>query len=140
MSKFFEIACALLRVRHPRTTAYHPKANGQAERFNRTILIHLRDHVPEQQKDWDIFVQPSAYAYDTWAHRSTKEKPFSLVGSRHPPGPTLLQFGSALPIDRYAEISPPVLPWRLKACTRTLRAIADTNMASISQHYKRDYH
>ena len=32
----------------------HPQADGQVERFNRTIIEMLRRKIKEDQKDWDL--------------------------------------------------------------------------------------
>ena len=44
--------CKLLGTR----TAYHPQANGQVERFNRTLEAILSKVVSENQKDWDSHI------------------------------------------------------------------------------------
>ena len=54
-SKFFQSVCTLLGIANILTTAYHPQTNGQAERYNRTILTMLRAYVNEQQDDWDQY-------------------------------------------------------------------------------------
>jgi transposase InsO family protein len=36
-SKVFQELCELLEIRKPRTSPMNPKANGQIERFNRTL-------------------------------------------------------------------------------------------------------
>ncbi len=46
-SKLIKETCNILGTRHVFTTAYHPQTNGQAERFNRTILRALRNVVSE---------------------------------------------------------------------------------------------
>ena len=84
-SRFFLNVCRILGVKKVFTTAYHPQANGQAERFNRTILAQLRDYVSESQRDWDEWLEPLTYAYNMQVHRSTGTTPFDLVLSRHPP-------------------------------------------------------
>lgn len=63
--KFFETLRTFLGVKDLTTTAYHPQANGQAERYNKIIVPRLRHHVAEHQRNWDLFVQPLTYAYNT---------------------------------------------------------------------------
>jgi len=47
VSKFFEFLCTALGMKHPTTTAYHPQANGQVERFNGTLVARLRHFITE---------------------------------------------------------------------------------------------
>ena len=78
--------CALLGVRHYLTTAYHLQPNGQTERFNRTLVQRLRHYAEEHQRDWDDYVQPLTFAYNTQVHRSTETTPFDLVLTPPPSG------------------------------------------------------
>ena len=45
----------------------------------------LRNYVNEHQDDWDVYVGPLTYAYNSHVHRSTRMTPFELVHSRPPP-------------------------------------------------------
>lgn len=66
------------------TTTYHPQANGQVKRFNKTLVQRLRHYVAEQ-RDWDRHVEPLTYAYIYQVHRTTGTTPFDLVLNRHLP-------------------------------------------------------
>ena len=54
-SKYFATICENLGIRNLYTSTYHPETNGQAERFNRTVLSALRRYVCEDATDWDQF-------------------------------------------------------------------------------------
>ena len=82
---FFRNVCRILGIHKAFTTEYHPQANGQAERFNRTIVAAIRNYVSDTQRDWDEWLGPLTFAYNTQVHRSTGTTPFDLVLSRHPP-------------------------------------------------------
>ena len=136
VAKFFELLCVMLGIKHLTTTAYHPETNGQAERYNRTLAARLRHFVSEHQDDWDAYIQPLTYAYNAQVHRSTNATPFSLVLSRHPPGPILEQ--STDPISK------PSTPERTKYVkTRMLSRIqdlmagTDKRLESAQAAYKR---
>ena len=90
-SKFFQSVCRLLGINNVFTSAYHPQTNGQAERYNPTLLASLRNYVNEHQDDWDKYATSLTYAYNSHVHRSTKTTPFDLVLSRPPPPFTLDQ-------------------------------------------------
>lgn len=64
-SKFFEMICEYLVVKHLKKTAYHPQTNRQAERYNRKIVTWLSHYVADQQRNKDIFVQLLSYAHNT---------------------------------------------------------------------------
>ncbi|CAN8077309.1 unnamed protein product [Agarophyton chilense] len=82
--KFFSHVCATLGIKHVTTTAYHPQTNGQVERFNRTLLDRLGHYVLENRLDWDDYVEPLVYAYNTQVHASTRTTPFDLTLTRSP--------------------------------------------------------
>ena len=83
-AKFFQNVCRILSVQNLFTTTYHPQTNGQAERFNRTILDGIRTFVGDHPRDWDIYTDVLTYSYNSMVHRMTKFTPFELVLSRPP--------------------------------------------------------
>ena len=84
-ARFFRSVCEVLGVTNLYTSAYHPKTNGQTERYNRTIVAMLQNYVNEHQNDWDVYVGALTYAYNCHVHRSTRTTPFDLVLTRPPP-------------------------------------------------------
>ena len=84
ISKFFQSVCSRLGIKNIFTTTYHPQTNGQAERFNRTILSAIRHYTAEHPRDWDLYTGMLTYAYNTQVHRTTNLSPFELVLSRRP--------------------------------------------------------
>jgi Integrase zinc binding domain/Integrase core domain len=53
-SDVFKNCCKAMGLQHTFTSAYHPQANGQVKRLNRTILARLRALVGEEQITWDL--------------------------------------------------------------------------------------
>ena len=51
--KLFRAVCELLQVHKARTTLYQPSANGQVERYNRTLMDEVRCNVNKAQNCWD---------------------------------------------------------------------------------------
>ena len=139
-AKFFDAVCALLGVRHYLTTAYHPQSNGQTERFNRTLVQRLRHYVEEHQRDWDDYVQPLTFAYNTQVHRSTETTPFDLVLTRAPSG---LILPGTVPQDAGTHREDPRTPVQYKRATlRKLRDALDrarTKLTASQKRYKDDF-
>ena len=46
--------CEVLQIQKTRTTPYRPSANGQAERYNRTLMDAVRCFIGKKQNQWDI--------------------------------------------------------------------------------------
>lgn len=51
-AKLFQDSFCLLGAENLFTTTYHPQANVQVERFNRTILESLLHHISYHPKEW----------------------------------------------------------------------------------------
>ena len=137
MSKFFELVCSSLGVKHVATSAYRPQTNGQAERYNRTMVSRLRHYICEHQTDWDDYVQPLTYAYNLQVHRTTKFTPFELTLSRAPPNSIVSTTHSSAPPDAPRFTGKTLKEARIARTLRGLIERARTNMASAQGRYKR---
>ena len=84
-AKFFQDVCQILNVHNSFTTTYHAQANGQVERYNRTIKAAIRSYLADHPKDWDLYSSALTFAYNCQPHSSTALAPFELVLSRPPP-------------------------------------------------------
>ena len=102
-AKFFQDVSLTIGCNNLYTTAYHPRTNGQAERFNRTIISSLRHYVNDEQKDWDDFIHALVFAYNTQVHRTTGLTPFELILPRSP-SPAILKPLPTLQGARPAEV------------------------------------
>ena len=91
-SKLFTYIVNMLGTLHARTLTYHPQTNGQAERYNHTLITRVRYYVSEHHDYWDQFIQPLTYAYNQQIHRTTGFAPFALALPYPPTNPVSALF------------------------------------------------
>jgi hypothetical protein len=83
-----------LGTHHQRTSPRHPACNSQAEVANKTIAKYLASFVDESTLDWEYYVYPLTFYYNTSFHRSIQATPYELTYGMEPrmpgiPGPEL---------------------------------------------------
>jgi hypothetical protein len=86
--------------------AFHPHSDGQAERYNRTLEEMLRGFVNARQDDWDSYLVPLEFAYNSSVNVSTGYSPFVLMYEQHPLVPAALiqfPFGSSPAADDFLQ-------------------------------------
>ena len=76
--------CKLYNVKKSRTSAYHPAGNGQAERFNRTLITMLRTLPEDKKKRWNLYLDNITLAYNSAIHSTTGYSPYFLFFGRNP--------------------------------------------------------
>jgi hypothetical protein len=84
----------LLQTSHLHTSSRHPACNSQAEVANKTIAKYLRNLVRDDTLDWEQYLCPLMFSYNTSFHRSIKTTPFFITFGIEPrlptfPGPDL---------------------------------------------------
>ncbi|CAF0725122.1 unnamed protein product [Brachionus calyciflorus] len=72
--------------RHVVTSPYHPRTNGQCERFNKEIVSCLRKLVSDNPTDWTVWLNFALLAYRTRIHSVTKFSPIELMFGKKPNG------------------------------------------------------
>lgn len=78
-SEVIKTMTTMLGIEKMRTSAY-----GPVEHLNRTVEAILAKTVKDNQKDWDICLQKTSFAYRTAIHESTGFAPFCLMFGRSP--------------------------------------------------------
>lgn len=72
----------LIGYNHIYSTPYHPQTNAIVERFNSTFVPQISKLQDEQSNNWDEYLQPVVFAYNTGVHRTTKYSPYELLYGR----------------------------------------------------------
>jgi len=88
---------------HLKTSPYHPQCNSQVEIVNKTIAKYLASFVDESTLDWELFLPPLMFCYNTSVHTSTKTSPHFLTYGYFPRLPLL--FGEDINKVFYGESS-----------------------------------
>ncbi|KRZ48053.1 Pro-Pol polyprotein [Trichinella nativa] len=91
--------CRLFGIRKKRSSPYHPQGNGQAERFNRTLLDMLSILYDGNPGQWDDMLPFVMLAYNSSVHESTGVTPAIAMLGRELRLPLDVQIGN-----------PPILP------------------------------
>ncbi len=71
-----------LDIEHTTTAAYHPQCNAQAEVCNKAIPKYLNSFVDETTLDWEQYLAPMAFSYNTSLHRSIQTTPYFLTNGQ----------------------------------------------------------
>jgi hypothetical protein len=75
----------LLKIKHHRTTSYHPRCNGQVERFNRVMADMLAKRLEGKlQIEWDQYLSAIQLEYNITKHSVTREAPYYLMFGQEP--------------------------------------------------------
>ena len=69
-AKVFEQLMKHMGATHLKTAPYHPQCNSQAEVANKTIADYLSKYVDQTTLDWELYITPLMFAYNTLFHQS----------------------------------------------------------------------
>jgi len=73
-----------LNIKNTISIAYHPQSQGQAEKFNGTLIDMISHFVQEQPRKWSLYLKQVLFAYNTSVNDTTKFTPFYLLHGYHP--------------------------------------------------------
>jgi len=78
-----------LKIKHLKTSPYHPQTNASSERFNRTLLIYLRAYSDSETLNWEEILPVAQLSFNTQIHQSTNFTPYFLIHFMDPSFPYL---------------------------------------------------
>jgi transposase InsO family protein len=79
VNELVTILASVYKIRHIRTTAYHPQGNGQVERMNRVIKDILAKITPKKTGDWSLSLPTALSAIRNTRQQSTRFTPSELL-------------------------------------------------------------
>ena len=103
VSEFFQNLCRMYNIKNVYSPSYYPKAQGETERMNRTILGQLRTLVSKKQTDWDEHIPALVFSINTTVNRLRGEMAYVLVFGKHPVFPAEVQLPEVLTNDKPAH-------------------------------------
>lgn len=74
----------LFGYHHIYSTAYHPQTNAVTERFSASFKVQISKLEDKHHHNWDDFLDPVVFAYNTSTHKTTQFSPFVLLFGRLP--------------------------------------------------------
>ena len=135
-SRLFVSLCNALQIHKTKTTPYWPSANGQVERFNRTLIEAIRCYLGKSQSQWDKFLFQIAGAIRSTVNRSTGFTPNKLMLGRETNQPADLIFplpSSATSGSKDEYVS------KLSQALLQAHETARTKLCATQERMKRDY-
>lgn len=135
-STIFESLNSFLRPQQPATIANNSQTNGWAERSNMIFIARLGPYVTEHEKDLEIYVQPSTYAYNTQGQCCTNLPPFSSVLTWQPSGTTGVYNLTVLPTAAITNKSRHVFGGSLWHWILTMRQDEGMQMKNLQSNCK----
>ena len=124
-----------LEVHKARTTPYRPSANGQVERYNRTLMDAVRCYIKNSQDQWDLHLPQISGALRSAVNRSTGYSANMLMLGREVNTPAYLMFPTGAPQHASPDEYVATLVSNIQAAHETARQKLETSL----QRMKRDY-
>ena len=138
MSDLFRKLCQLLEISKTRTTPYRPCANGQIERYNRTILQAIRCYLKYArfQRHWDRHLQLIAGAIRATVNRQTGFTANKMMFGREILQPVDVMLGV---VDMQESKVPADYVEELEEVLHQIHTIARENLHNAQARQKRTY-
>lgn len=126
MSKFE----TMFKIKHIKTTAFHPQSNGSLERTHATIKDLIKTSMRDNEKEWDEVLNFVCLGYNTSIHESTGFTPFELTFGRTANLPSSIAKSSKITYDEMFSM------WQKQL--NTYLNLARTTLEKNKKRYQRD--
>ena len=90
----------VFKIRHIKTTSFHPQSNGSLERTHVVIKDHIRTCITDRQNDWNENLKLICMGYNTSVHETTRYTPFELTFGRQANMPSSISNNPTLTKDQ----------------------------------------
>ena len=138
-SQIFQELCRLMEIKKTRTSVRNPKGNGQAEKFNRTLVRMIKAYLKGEQEDWDLNLGCLAAAYRATPHTSTGLSPNMMMLGREVRIPAELRSGSLCEPEGNAVTSYGEYVNWLRERMQVAYDIARSHLDKAAKHHKYAY-
>jgi hypothetical protein len=129
VSRFSQRLYDLCKIKHNKSTAYHPQSDGQTERVNQVLEQYLRIFCDYQQDNWFELLPLAEFSYNNAQHASTLMSPFFANYGVNP------RFSLQVSNDPSQNPAAEDLVTRLKAIHQQLKE----NLTAAQAKYKEFY-
>ena len=85
-----------MKIKHIKTTAFHPKSIGNIERMHSTLNNLIETSMAENQNNWDENLKYVIFAKNSTVNQTTGFAPFELTFGRLPNIPSEIENSSNL--------------------------------------------
>ncbi|XP_076660824.1 uncharacterized protein LOC143364275 [Halictus rubicundus] len=126
MTKFEEA----FKIKHVKTTSFHPQSNGSLERTHATVKDLIRTSLHDSDKEWDDVLNFICLGYNTSIHEATGFTPFELTFGRKANLPSSIARTTGFTYDEMFSL------WQ-KQLNRYLTLARETLLKS-KKRYQRD--
>ena len=131
-----------LSITHTVTSPYHPQTSAQAEVFKKTMAHYLRTAISESKKstlDWELYLGPLMFAYNTAVHKSTLQTPFYTLFGYDPRVPLWDSQDLLSADERVADRTQAQVLFDIRRTQAAARQIAVSNQQHAQQMQQQGY-
>jgi hypothetical protein len=126
--------CNLFKITHRTSTAYRPQTIGKCERSHRELNTYLRHYADLDLNDWDQWLAPYQFAYNTTPSSIHQYTPYELLFSQNPNLPEDFLNGKLTPIYNHEDYAT-MTKYRLQIALDRARKLIQEN----KERRKKDY-